>query len=226
MKQYSIFDIIGPDMIGPSSSHTAGAARIGYMALKIFGMPVKNVLFELHGSFAETYQGHGTDKALLAGVLGIQHNDEKLSEAFKLAENVVEYRFEKTDLGEVHPNTVRITMTGDSGTVSVVQGSSTGGGHAVITQINEVQVEIDGSYDTIITVHKDRPGMITTLSNIFAQEKINIAYLKLYRETRGKNAIMVLEADDSICKEQLSKLKELEDVYKVTWIPRGEPGCR
>ncbi len=222
MKQYSIFDIIGPDMIGPSSSHTAGAAKIGYMALKIFGMPIHKVLFELHGSFAQTYQGHGTDKALLAGILGIHHNDERLSEAFERAEGLVEYQFEKADLGEVHPNTVRITMTSQDGISTVVQGSSIGGGHAMITEINEVQVEIDGTYDTIITVHKDQPGMVATLSKIFAEERINIAYMKLYRETRGMNAIMVLEVDESICKEQLTKLKEQKDVYKVTWIPRGD----
>jgi L-serine dehydratase len=209
-------------MIGPSSSHTAGAAKIGYMALKIFGMPIHKVLFELHGSFAETYQGHGTDKALLAGILGIHHNDERLSEAFERAEGLVEYQFEKVDLGEVHPNTVRITMTSQDGITSVVQGCSIGGGHAMITEINEVEVEIDGTYDTIITVHKDQPGMVATLSKIFAEERINIAYMKLYRETRGMNAIMVLEVDESICKEQLTKLKEQKDVYKVTWIPRGD----
>jgi len=222
MKQYSIFNIIGPDMIGPSSSHTAGAAKLSFMAQKIFGMPVKKVLFELHGSFADTYQGHGTDKALLAGVLGIKHNDERLSDAFELAQGQVDYQFEKTDLGEVHPNTVRITMTSASGQTSVVQGCSIGGANAIVTKIDEVDVEIDGAYDTIITVHKDQPGMVATLSKIFAEERINIAYMKLYRETRGRHAIMVLEVDENLRKEQLEKLKEQKDVYKVTWIPRGE----
>lgn len=222
MKQYSIFDIIGPDMIGPSSSHTAGAAKISYMAMKIFGSSVKNVQFELHGSFSSTYQGHGTDKALVAGMLGIKHNDERLRDAFTIAEGRLTYTFIKQDLGEVHPNTVRMTMTNESGQTSVIQGCSVGGGRGLITKIDDVDVEIDGSYDTLITVHQDKPGMVATLTNIVAEEGINIAFMKLYRETRGMNAIMVLEVDESIHEAQLNRIKALKDVYKVTCMPRGE----
>lgn len=222
MKQYSIFDIVGPDMIGPSSSHTAGAAKISYMASKIFGLPIRSVLFELHGSFAQTYQGHGTDKALLAGILGIRHNDERLRDAQTLADGVIEYRFVKKDLGEVHPNTVRITIIGNNGEQSIIQGSSIGGGNALITKIDEVDVEIDGSYDTIITVHKDRPGIVAGLTKIFAEEKMNIAFMKLYRESKGHHAIMVLEVDESVTNKQLELIREEKDVYKVRWIPRGK----
>jgi len=221
LKQYSLFDIIGPDMIGPSSSHTAGAARISYMAAKIFGVSIQEVIFELHGSFAKTYIGHGSDKALLAGILGIKHNDERLRDAFQLAEGKIKFRFVCTDLGDVHPNTVRITMIHDHSSVCVVQGMSIGGGNAVITKIDDVDVEIDGAYDTLITVHKDKPGMITLLSKVLSEERINIAFMKLFRKEKGDNAIMVLETDESISRSSLQKIKAIEDVYKTTYIPKG-----
>jgi len=221
MKQFSLFDIVGPDMIGPSSSHTAGAARISYMAGRIFGLPIRTVVFELHGSFAKTYKGHGSDKALLAGIMGIRHNDDRLRDAYELANDRVDFSFVKTDLGDVHPNTVRITMTSENGEISVVQGSSIGGGNAVITKIDDVDVEIDGMYDTLITVHKDKPGMIVKQTTKLSEENINIAFMKVYRETKGHNAIMVLETDESISKESLKHLKSVEGVFKTTYIPRG-----
>ncbi len=221
MKQYSLFDIVGPDMIGPSSSHTAGAARISYMAAKIFGLPIRTVVFELHGSFAKTYRGHGSDKALLAGILGIKHNDDRLRDAYDIANERVDYSFVKVDLGDVHPNTVRITMTSVNGDISVVQGSSIGGGNAVINKIDDVDVEIDGMYDTLITVYIDKPGMIVKQTEVLAQENINIAFMKVYREGKGKNAIMVLETDENISKEFLKHLKSVDGVFKTTYIPRG-----
>jgi L-serine dehydratase len=221
MKQYSIFDIVGPDMIGPSSSHTAGAARISFMASKIFGLPIRNVVFELHGSFSKTYKGHGSDKALLAGILGIRHNDDRLREAYKIAEGRIDYTFVKVDLGDVHPNTVRITMTSEEGIVGIIQGSSIGGGNSVITKIDDIDVEIDGMYDTLITVHQDKPGMIARLSNVLLEENINIAFMKVYREIKGKNAIMVLETDELISRSSLENLKSVEGVFKTTYIPKG-----
>lgn len=221
LKQYSLFDIIGPDMIGPSSSHTAGAARIGFMAAKIFGVSIQRVTFELHGSFAKTYIGHGSDKALVAGVMGIKHNDERLRDAFALAEGRLDYEFICTDLGDVHPNTVRITMFHDGTTMCCVQGMSIGGGNAVITKIDDVDVEVDGAYDTLITVHKDKPGMITLLSQVLSEERINIAFMKLFRKEKGDEAIMVLETDESISRHSLEKIKAIVDVYKTTYIPKG-----
>lgn len=221
MKQYSLFDIVGPDMIGPSSSHTAGAARISFMAGRIFGMPIKTVVFELHGSFAKTYKGHGSDKALIAGILGIRHNDDRLRDAYEIAKGRIDYSFDKVDLGNVHPNTVRITMTSPDGEIGIVQGSSIGGGNAVITRIDDVDVEIDGMYDTLITVHQDKPGMIVKQTNVLAEENINIAFMKVYREIKGKNAIMVLETDEKISKESLKHLKSVEGVFKTTYIPQG-----
>ena len=222
MKQFSLFDIVGPDMIGPSSSHTAGAARIGFMAARIFGMQIREVIFELHGSFAETYKGHGTDKALLAGVMGIRHNDERLRDAFEIAEaKGLKYEFICTDLGDVYPNTVRITIIHDKLHQSVIQGMSIGGGNAVITKIDDVDVEIDGAYNTLITVHRDQPGMIAKLTKILSEQKINIAFMKLFRKGKGDSAIMVLETDEAISELSLITLKEAEGVYKTTYIPKG-----
>ena len=221
MKQYSLFDIVGPDMIGPSSSHTAGAAKISFMAAKIFGLPIKSVIFELHGSFAKTYKGHGSDKALISGILGIRHNDERLRDAYEIARDRLEFEFIKVDLGEVHPNTVRIVMTGSKGEVGIIQGSSIGGGNAIITKIDDVDVEIDGMYDTLITVHQDKPGMIANLSKELSSENINIAFMKVYREIKGENAIMVLETDEKISKQSLEHLKQVEGVFKTTYIPKG-----
>lgn len=222
MKQYSVFEIVGPDMIGPSSSHTAGAAKISYMASRIFGEKIVKVKFVLHGSFAKTYRGHGTDKALVAGILGIRHNDHRLRDAFELAKGRLEYSFEAQDLGEVHPNTVRIEMESDKGEYGVVQGSSIGGGSSVINKIDDIDVEIDGSYETLITVHKDKPGMINKMTQIFYEESVNIAFMKLYREMKGHLGIVVIELDEPINKESLIRLRQLEDVYKITYIPKGE----
>lgn len=221
MKNYSLFDIVGPDMIGPSSSHTAGAAKISYMAGKIFGVPVLKVVFELHGSFAKTYKGHGSDKALIAGILGIRHNDSRLRDAYEIARDRLEFEFVKTDLGEVHPNTVRVTMVGEKGETSTIQGSSVGGGTAIITKIDQVEVEIDGEYDTLITNHVDRPGMIAKLTQALAMENINIAFMKVYREVKGQHAIMVMETDQAISKSSLINLKSVEGVNKTTYIPKG-----
>jgi len=208
-------------MIGPSSSHTAGAARISFMAGKIFGLPITTVVFELHGSFAKTYKGHGSDKALLAGIMGIRHNDDRLRDAYKIAKECIDYSFVKADFGDVHPNTVQITMTSKNGEISVVQGSSIGGGNAVITKIDDVDVEIDGMYDTLITVHRDKPGMIVKQTNVFLEENINIAFMKVYRETKGEHAIMVVETDEKISRESLEHIKAVDGVFKTTYIPRG-----
>lgn len=218
---YSLFDIVGPDMIGPSSSHTAGAAKISFMASRIFGMEIKKVIFELHGSFAKTYKGHGSDRALLAGILGIRHNDLRLRDAYELAEGVIEYEFVKVQLGDVHPNTVRIVMTSTDGEVGVVQGSSIGGGNAIITSIDGIEVEINGEYDTLISVHEDRPGMIMKLSEAMYKEHINIAFMKVYRENKGDHAIMVMATDQVISDLSQEHLKAVENVHKLTYIPKG-----
>ncbi len=146
-----------------------------------FGEDVKEVTFFLHGSFAKTYRGHGTDKALLAGVMGFLPDDERIKSAYKIIEKKgIKYKFTGKDLGEVHPNTVKIKMVGNSGREMIVMGSSIGGGKVTITKINDFDVEFNGEYTTLITKHYDRPGVMASLTSILAQNRVNIAFMKLF----------------------------------------------
>ncbi|NMA82831.1 MAG: L-serine ammonia-lyase, iron-sulfur-dependent, subunit beta [Epulopiscium sp.] len=213
MSQYSLFEIVGPIMIGPSSSHTAGAAKLGYMAKKIIGEPIQKVSFYLHGSFAKTYNGHGTDKALLAGVMGCHPDDERIRDAFQMAqEQKLDYEFIEADLGDVHPNTVKIKMTTLQGEEWEITGSSIGGGKIKIIRINNMDVDFQGEYTTLITYHIDRPGMVATITATLAKYKINIAFMKLFRETKGSKAILILETDEDIEKEAVKEIREYPDV--------------
>lgn len=219
--EYSMFDIIGPVMIGPSSSHTAGAAKIGYIARGIFGEDVVGVTFYLHGSFAKTYRGHGTDKALLAGVMGFLPDDERIKNAYKIVEKKhIHYKFEGKDLEDVHPNTVMIHMVGKSGREMTVVGSSIGGGKVVITKINDFDVEFNGEYTTLITKHYDRPGVMASITAILAENKVNIAFMKLFRQARGDYARLVLESDEDIDEHVLEDIRKMEYVKDVTLIQK------
>ncbi|MEL7567274.1 MAG: L-serine ammonia-lyase, iron-sulfur-dependent subunit beta [Dehalobacterium sp.] len=216
MKEYGIFDIIGPVMIGPSSSHTAGAARLGFIAGKIAGEEVREVVFYLHGSFAKTYAGHGTDKALLAGVLGLMPDDEGIRDAFMLArEKGVIYRFQESDLGEVHPNTVKIVMKTLSGEKWEVTGSSIGGGKVKIIRINELEVEFEGEYTTLITYHQDRPGVIADISAVLSKYKINIAFMRVFRENKAANAALIAETDEDISPLALAEIEKVPRIIQV-----------
>ena len=175
MKEYGVFDIIGPIMIGPSSSHTAGAARIGQVAISIVKDGFTRVDFHLHGSFAQTYKGHGTDKALLAGVLGFKPNDKRLRDSFKIAdEEGLEYHFIKDDLGPVHPNTAKIVFYYPDGTTSSVTGSSIGGGNIEIIEINDVSISYNGKFPTIILRYREQKGVIYEVSKLLATNDYNI----------------------------------------------------
>ncbi|NLL70672.1 MAG: L-serine ammonia-lyase, iron-sulfur-dependent, subunit beta [Epulopiscium sp.] len=213
MGQYSVFDIVGPVMIGPSSSHTAGAARLGYMAKKIVGNGIQEVYFYLHGSFAKTYNGHGTDKALLAGVMGYLPDDERIRDAFSLAKKQgLLYHFMEADLGDVHPNTVKMKIIMDTGEEWEITGSSIGAGKIKIIKINTMEVDFAGEYTTLITYHIDRPGIIATLTAILAKYKINIAFMKLFREKKGSKAILILETDEHIEKEAVKEILQNKDI--------------
>lgn len=219
--EYSIFDIIGPVMIGPSSSHTAGAAKIGYIAREIFGKEVSEVRFHLHGSFAKTYLGHGTDKALLSGVMGFLPDDERLRNAYEIAEKKgIKYKFNSKDLGDVHPNTVRINMFSEDGHEMMVMGSSIGGGKVSIIKINDFDVDFNGEYTTLITKHLDRPGVMAAITSILAKDKVNIAFMKLYRDARGDYARLILESDEEIEMCVLEDIKKMEYVDDVTKIDK------
>ena len=196
----SLLDIIGPVMVGPSSSHTAGACRLGLLARGLVGGTPERATLELHGSFARTGEGHGTDKALAGGLMGFRPDDERLRDALDIAEREgLDYRFEKTTLGEeadVHPNTVRLTV--ERGTRrSVMVGSSLGAGRVLVTEIDGYPVEVTGNYHTIVLVAADVKGSVAIITHLLSAFEVNIATLKLTRRQRGGDAFMVYELDES-----------------------------
>ena len=220
MKNYSVFDVIGPQMIGPSSSHTAGAARLGMVAKKISKGEIMKVSFLLHGSFAKTYRGHGTDKALIAGILGMDPSDENLKYSMEIAdEKNLEYEFIETDLGDVHSNTVKIVMVNRDGRKSELIGSSIGGGNIKVIEINGLTVEFAGEYPTLIVRHIDQPSVVANVTKILGNLRINIAFMKVFRQTKGKDAFMIIETDNQISLEIIDKLKligkEIAEVYTI-----------
>lgn len=219
MRDYSVFDIVGPIMIGPSSSHTAGAARLAKVAATIADGKIIKVEFLLHGSFAETYKGHGTDKALAAGILAMEPWDERLKDSFELAAaEGIEIIFTPTDLGEVHPNTVKFILTKEDGSVSNITGSSIGGGNILIFDIDGQAVEFTGENPTLLTYHKDLPGVISKISSILFEENINIANMRVYRNEKGKMATMSLETDSIITEEAMNKIRKIKEIGNVKFI--------
>lgn len=208
MANIGIFDVLGPIMIGPSSSHTAGAARLGKIARTIVNKPIKDVTFLLHGSFKETYKGHGTDRALVAGILGMMPDDERLRDALLIAEKEgLEVHFLPAYLGQVHPNTVKILMTDCDDINWEVLGSSIGGGLVEIYEINGNKVKITGEYPTIITCHDDIPGTVSKVSTLFYDNDINIAHMTLVRSQKGKDATMTFEVDNNVSEELIAAIK-------------------
>lgn len=193
----SLLDIIGPIMVGPSSSHTAGACRLGLLARGLVGGTPHAARIELHGSFARTGEGHGTDKAIVGGLMGFRPDDERLRTALEIADREhLDYRFEKTTIDEeAHPNTVRMTVErGDRRSVMI--GSSLGAGRVLVTEIDGFPVDISGTHDTIVLVAEDVPGSIARIAGILADALINIATLRLTRQRRGGDAFMVIEVDE------------------------------
>ncbi len=195
----SILDIIGPVMVGPSSSHTAGACRLGLIARDLVAGTPQSALIELHGSFARTGEGHGTDKAIVGGLLGFRPDDERLRDALTIMEKEgLPYRFEKTTLGpepEVHPNSVRITVEREH-RKHVMVGASLGAGRIKVSQIDGYPVEVDGSSHTIVLVAEDIKGSIARIAGILSDDGVNIATLRLTRKHRGGDAFMVIEVDE------------------------------
>jgi len=211
----SLLDIIGPVMVGPSSSHTAGACRLGLLARCLVGGTPDRARIELHGSFARTGEGHGTDKAIVGGLMGFRPDDERIRDALGIAEREgLDYRFEKTTLGEeneVHPNTVRVTIE-RGGRSSVMVGSSLGAGRVLVTEIDGYPVEVTGNYHTIVLVAEDVPGSVARIATILAEDGINIATLRLTRKQRGGDAFMVIEVD-----EQPDE-KVRTDIRALSWV--------
>ena len=211
MENYSVFDIIGPRMTGPSSSHTAGAVRLGYIARRIIGAEPASVKFTLYGSFAETGRGHGTDKALIAGLLGCMPDDARIRSAYKLARDYgLSVDFEWSEEPAEHPNTVRIEAEDVSGKKTTVVGRSVGGGSILITEINGLSVEVTGDYPTLIIQHHDVPGVISDVSRVLAQLGVNIAYMKVFRHGRGdSDAFMCIESDNAVTPDMQEIIRRL-----------------
>ena len=216
----NLIDIIGPVMIGPSSSHTAGAVRLGLLAASILGgKPVKAEI-NLHGSFAETYQGHGTDMALLAGLMGWMPDDERIPQAEKYAEESgLVYSFHKIDLGNMaHPNTVLFKLTSAGGSYCEIVGSSVGGGQVKVTEIDGFPVELTGRLPAILTVHIDTRGVIALVTSTLANAGVNIATMRLFRSDKGGMASMVIECDEEVPQEILNLIGALQQIESVRFI--------
>ncbi len=216
-KDYSVFDIVGPNMIGPSSSHTAGAARLGKMASKIAGKPVKDVKFLLHGSFAETYKGHGTDKALVGGILGFEPDDARIRDSFDIAkERGVNFEFIKIDLGEeFHPNTVKIDMTLEDGSKSTVMGASIGGGNIKLTEMDGLGLDFNGARSTVVLEIKDIPGAVSFVTGLLAHNNKNIATMSTNKPPKSEYTFVTIETDDPIESSLVEQLRKFEVVAKV-----------
>ena len=217
-----IFDIIGPVMIGPSSSHTAGAARLAAMARQIFGRAPKSAEFYLHGSFAKTYRGHGTDKALVAGALGFRPDDIRLRDAFSIAkENQLIYSFHPVDLGDVHPNSVLIILSDEQGKMNI-QGASIGGGSISISKVDDFAVDISGNYNSLIAIYQDKPGVIAAISTELSKLAVNIAFMRVSRQGKGRKALTVIETDQTIPAQTIPMIKSISGLENVMVIPALE----
>lgn len=218
MKALSIRDVIGPVMIGPSSSHTAGAARIALMCRRLLSAPPDEVTFTLFGSFARTYRGHGTDRALVGGMLGFEPDDERIRDSFSLAREAG-MRFSFVPVfeseGLPHPNTVNIEVLDRAGERTLVRGESVGGGAASITRIDDVDVELSGEYHSIVVEHLDRKGALAGIARCLSEHDINIATTRLFRTRKGERAYTVMQADDEVPAEVALSLRELPDVSSV-----------
>ncbi|WP_069997390.1 L-serine ammonia-lyase, iron-sulfur-dependent subunit beta [Cellulosilyticum sp. I15G10I2] len=200
MKQISVFEVIGPNMIGPSSSHTAGALRIASVMYKLAPKDIAKVTFILYGSFAKTYKGHGTDRALVAGLLGMEQDDERIKDAFEYAaKQELQYLFETSDSkSHKHPNTVEIVVNDHKGNQLSITGSSIGGGSISIDKVNNMDVFFTGEYYTLLITQEDKPGVVAYITQCLSEQGINIAFMRLYREDRGKLAYTIIEADEPI----------------------------
>lgn len=225
MRKYGAFDILGPIMIGPSSSHTAGAARLGKIAGAIAGEGIKKVTFLLHGSFAKTYKGHGTDKALIAGILGMNPWDERLKDSMQIAkEKGIEFLFEEADLGDVHPNTVKFIIKKQDGSIVQVVGSSIGGGSIIITEVDNEIIEFSGDYPTLIIRHRDVPGVVSKVAAVLYEERINIAFMKVFRNKKGSFAAMVFETDTVVSEDIVERIKRLGYISRIRVINPVQEG--
>lgn len=215
----TVFDIIGPVMVGPSSSHTAGAVRIGRVGWKLLECEPVDIVIKFHGSFAGTYKGHGTDRAIIAGLMGMLPDDSRIRDSLKIAdEKGIRYHFETIEFKDAHPNTAVIEILSRSGKKVSLLGSSIGGGNIIIRQINGMDVEFSGQYHTLIIHHKDAPGVIAAVTDILSGSRINIAQMKVFRSRRGGDAIMIIETDQPMDMKLGDKINKLVRIIDVSII--------
>ncbi|MBM7608318.1 L-serine dehydratase [Lysinibacillus composti] len=218
MKFTSVFDIIGPVMIGPSSSHTAGAARIGRVARDLFGRQPKWAKIHLFGSFAETYQGHGTDVAIVGGLLDFDTFDERIKTSFDYAKKEnFEFEIIPETANKEHPNTARIVMGDENGEMSV-EGISIGGGKIEISEVNGFKLRLTGGMPALLVVHDDRAGCIANVANCLAMHSVNIGHMEVSRIERGQTALMVIEVDQNIEDKIMQQISLIPNVTKVSKI--------
>lgn len=216
----NVMDVIGPVMVGPSSSHTAGAVRIGKVSRRLLGENVAAAHIGLYGSFLATGRGHGTDKALIAGLLGMDVDDMGIPDAFDIARTIgLDFDFYEADLGDdAHPNSAKLELTGVNGKRLEIVASSIGGGRIVIQELDHLTANFSGDYPTLIVHNLDQPGHVSEVTSMLAHKLVNIATMQLYRSGRGGHAVMVLECDQEVPAGALTWLKKLEGVEKVTYL--------
>lgn len=215
----NIFEILGPVMVGPSSSHTAGAVRIGYVCRKLMGEKIVTADIGLYGSFLLTGKGHGTPQAIVAGLLGMTPDDARIPDSFEIAEaQGLKFTIGEAKLKEAHPNSVLLKLTGESGKELEVIGESLGGSIINIAQIDGLPANISGDYPTLIASNMDVPGMVAKVSKVLFEAKINIAQMHLYRASRGKNSVLIAECDQEIESKTLNDIRDLDGIMKVSYL--------
>lgn len=219
----NLFDILGPVMVGPSSSHTAGAVKIGYVSRKLMAEPIVKATILLYGSFLATGKGHGTNLALVAGLLGMKPDDSRIPRSLEIAKEVgMEIVFGEAELKEAHPNSAQLILIGESGKCLEIVGESIGGSRINIASIDGLSANFSGDLPTLIVHNQDQPGHVAEVTSMLAHKAVNIATLQLYRDGRGSNAVMVVELDQEIPRESIKWLEHLEGINKVTYYSLEE----
>lgn len=218
-----LFDVLGPVMTGPSSSHTAGAARIGWMARKLLDDTPVHAEIGLHGSFALTGHGHGTDKALIAGVLGMYPDDPRIPDSFSVAsESSLTFSFSAVNIRGAHPNTCRIKLTGAAGRKLDITAESVGGGRIRVRSIDGISVNFTGEQNTLIVHNQDTPGHVSAVASALSHRQVNIANMQLFRSAEGGYAVMVIECDQRIPQDIGTWLSSINGIIKITIFNQEE----
>ncbi|OEH86660.1 L-serine dehydratase, iron-sulfur-dependent subunit beta [Desulfuribacillus stibiiarsenatis] len=216
MKYSSVFEIIGPVMVGPSSSHTAGALVIGRLARKMFGRKPDQAMITLYGSFANTYHGHGTDIAIVGGILDLDTNDEKVIQSFELAQQMgINIQFELSEIQKRHPNTAQIELSDAHGKLVIV-GISLGGGKVQIISVNGFELNLTGESPTLLVLHEDRAGMIAKVAGLLGNHNINIGHMEVSRKDRGSEALMAIETDQLVSEELMREIEDMTHILMVS----------